>query len=141
MLSPTNQLMFTSSNSSEPDHGFQIAPMVDVVFVLLLFFMALAGVRQIEKQMSVNLPAGGEGGHFSVVIDISAEGEVLGNGKSLVPQSGSDLAGLRQWLRAVADSDGGAPVVIRPAASATHERFLQVLATLQEVGLRKITFA
>ena len=31
------------------DLGFQIAPMVDVVFVLLLFFMASAGAQVVEN--------------------------------------------------------------------------------------------
>ena len=32
-----------SVGSDDGDIGFQIAPMVDVVFVLMLFFMASAG--------------------------------------------------------------------------------------------------
>ena len=40
------------------DIGFQIAPMVDVVFVLLLFFMASAGSQIIPKELTINLPSG-----------------------------------------------------------------------------------
>ncbi|MEI6494225.1 MAG: biopolymer transporter ExbD, partial [Verrucomicrobiota bacterium] len=36
--------------SEDGDIGFQIAPMVDVVFVLLLFFMSCAGQQIIEKE-------------------------------------------------------------------------------------------
>ena len=44
--------------SEDGDPGFQIAPMVDVVFVLLLFFMASAGSQVIERELNINLPSG-----------------------------------------------------------------------------------
>ena len=37
--------------------GFQIAPMIDVVFVIMLFFMVLAGDRQVETLMPMTLPS------------------------------------------------------------------------------------
>ena len=39
------------------DFGFQIAPMVDVVFVLLLFFMACAGEKTKEGYFDIGLPS------------------------------------------------------------------------------------
>ena len=47
-----------SVGSEDGDIGFQIAPMVDVVFVLMLFFMASAGMQVVEKELSINLPSG-----------------------------------------------------------------------------------
>ena len=128
-----------SSESSDPDHGFQIAPMVDVVFVLLLFFMALAGMQQIEKHLKADLPAG-PGPGIPLVIDISAAGEVRCNGLELLGATERDPARLAAWLKNVADSEPNAPVAIRPTPDAEHGRFIQVLATLQQAGLSKISF-
>ncbi len=50
--------MAGSVGSEDGDMGFQIAPMVDVVFVLMLFFMASAGSQIVEKELTINLPAG-----------------------------------------------------------------------------------
>ena len=36
--------------------GFQIAPMIDVVFVIMLFFMVMAGAVKVEKELNVTLP-------------------------------------------------------------------------------------
>ena len=36
--------------------GFQIAPMIDVVFVIMLFFMVQAGDRQVETELKMKLP-------------------------------------------------------------------------------------
>ena len=40
------------------DIGFQIAPMVDVVFVLLLFFMCVGWFPDHSKELTINLPSG-----------------------------------------------------------------------------------
>ena len=36
--------------NTNPDVGFQIAPMIDVVFVILVFFMSLAAQIRIEHR-------------------------------------------------------------------------------------------
>src|SRR5205823_3530918 len=50
--------MAGSVGSEDGDMGFQIAPMVDVVFVLLLFFMASTGSKVMENVLYINLPSG-----------------------------------------------------------------------------------
>jgi len=42
--------------SSEINLGFQIAPMVDVVFVIMLFFMVMAGAVKVENVHNTKLP-------------------------------------------------------------------------------------
>ena len=36
--------------------GFQIAPMIDVVFVIMLFFMVMAGAVKVERELKTTLP-------------------------------------------------------------------------------------
>ena len=36
--------------------GFQIAPMIDVVFVIMLFFMVMAGAVKVERELNTKLP-------------------------------------------------------------------------------------
>jgi biopolymer transport protein ExbD len=52
--------MAGGGGSGDGDFGFQIAPMVDVVFVLLLFFMACAGTNQVEGLLKIALPSQGD---------------------------------------------------------------------------------
>src|SRR4051812_23842888 len=46
------------SHSAEAggDLGFQIAPMIDVVFVILVFFMSLSATVKIEAELNSKLP-------------------------------------------------------------------------------------
>ena len=42
--------------SGETNLGFQIAPMIDVVFVIMLYFMVMAGAVQKENSHNTKLP-------------------------------------------------------------------------------------
>src|SRR3954464_4547041 len=92
--------MAGSVGSEDGDVGFQIAPMVDVVFVLLLFFMASAGVQMVEKQLTVNLPGKSER-HVEepLFIDIAADGTVSLNNTVFGLPADKTLAKLKSFLR------------------------------------------
>ena len=76
-----------SIGSEDGDIGFQIAPMVDVVFVLMLFFMACAGQQVIEKELGINLPSGAISVNAvpktPIMVDISADGQVQVQGQAM----------------------------------------------------------
>src|SRR4051794_41233707 len=93
--------MAASVGNSEGDLGFQIAPMVDVVFVLLLFFMAVAAVKQKEFGLAADLPVPGPPGlrpEIPLVIGISAEGQVTMNDFVYGQPTDKALPALREKL-------------------------------------------
>src|SRR5438128_1653918 len=104
--------------SDEGDIGFQIAPMVDVVFVLMLFFMASAGMQVTEKELGINLPSGANaaaGGPppTPVIIDISADGQVTMNNQVYDTPVSKDLPTLRAKLKEITSfGEGKDPVII-----------------------------
>ncbi|MFZ4484484.1 MAG: ExbD/TolR family protein, partial [Chthoniobacterales bacterium] len=93
-----------SIGSEDGDVGFQIAPMVDVVFVLLLFFMASAGSQVVERELNISLPSG-RGGQSSgppptpVIIDIAADGIVSMNSKVFDTPVSKEMPELRARLK------------------------------------------
>ncbi len=127
-----------SIESCEP--GFQIAPMVDVVFVLLLFFMASAGSQIVEKEITVNLPHG-KGHPTTVVIEIAESGEVSLNSRVLGTAEDRRLEVLRQWFRDVFREYGdGDAVLIRPAADVRQQRIVDVLDAVSASGVKHLSF-
>ncbi len=132
--------MSSSPRTEDGDIGFQIAPMVDVVFVLMLFFMACAGWQMKERELSASLP--GHGGDATViVIEIADDGRVLLNSQPLGENGDHQLAGLRAWFKdARARFGTDDPVVIRPAASTRQERIIDVLNATTASGVGKISF-
>lgn len=126
------------------DFGFQIAPMVDVVFVLLLFFMACAGQNITEGFMKVALPSGAEATNsvkVPIVIDIDAAGNVSVNRE---PKGGGkgdhELKELTDFLTGSMKSDPEDPVIIRPSMDALHERVIDVLNSCRNARVKNLSF-
>ena len=133
--------MASSAASENGDPGFQIAPMVDVVFVLMLFFMASAGMRMKEKELPVQLPGVGVSISPPIVIAIDSDGRVSINDKTYAVATDKSLGDLRGWLSGVIAQFGiEEPVIIRPASDVRHERIMQVLNAAAASGVVKVTF-
>jgi biopolymer transport protein ExbD len=134
-----------SMGSEDGDIGFQIAPMVDVVFVLMLFFMASAGSQVVEKELNMNLPAGKSTSAAAVtpiVIEIAADGQVSMNSKSYGEPGDKNLGPLRDWLKNAIDTFGDKdPVIIRPNPDSKHERIVDVLNAASASGVKNLTFS
>lgn len=132
--------------SEDGDIGFQIAPMVDVVFVLLLFFMSCAGSQIIEKELNINLPSGraAPGGVPStpIIIDIFPDGKVQSSGKVYDSPTSKDLPELKAWLKdTIAKFGDKDPVIIRPDPQTKHERIMDVLNAAGASGVTKLSFS
>lgn len=134
--------------SEDGDVGFQIAPMVDVVFVLLLFFMASAGSQILEKELNINLPSGrGAAGLAGppptpIIIDILPDGTVSLNNQVMDTPTSRELPQLRDWLRDTIDRFGDKdPVIIKPDLDARHERVIDVLNAAAAAGVKNLTFS
>ena len=138
--------MAGSVGSEDGDMGFQIAPMVDVVFVLLLFFMASAGAQVVEKELAINLPSGATQGGGAVttpiVIDISPDGQVTMNNQVFGNPTDKNLTQLKEWLKGITSETGSNkdPVIIRPANDARQERVIDVLNACAAGGVKNLTF-
>ena len=139
--------MAGSVGSEDGDIGFQIAPMVDVVFVLMLFFMACAGSQVKEKELKIALPSGAPANSANnpktpIVIDISPEGQVSMNDEVFGAPTDKGLTRLREWLKSTMDQFGGEdPVIIRPQSETRHERIVDVLNAAAYAGVKNLTFS
>ena len=136
-----------SVGSEDGDIGFQIAPMVDVVFVLMLFFMACAGSQVNEKELNIALPSGQPATSKNnvktpIMIDISAEGQVSMNNEVYGAPTDRNLQRLREWLKATIEQFGGEdPVIIRPQPETRHERIVDVLNAAAFAQVKNLTFS
>jgi biopolymer transport protein ExbD len=134
-----------SIGSDDGDVGFQIAPMVDVVFVLMLFFMASAGVQVVEKELAMNLPSGvgkpSDVPTTPIIIDISDQGIVTANDTNFGNPDDKTLQRLRDFfssnIKQFGDKD---PVIVRPSLDTTHERVMDVLNAAAAAHVSNLAF-
>jgi biopolymer transport protein ExbD len=137
-------------NLNEGNMGFQIAPMIDVVFVIMLFFMVMAGAVKVEKELNTTLPGTAEpsGAQDFVdeqIITISDQGEVAlndepmdeGNKGHELPQLTATLMRLKQ-----ASEAAKTPVIVTIISDqgAKYSRTVDVLDALAVAQVPNVTF-
>lgn len=107
-----------------------LTPMIDVVFLLLVFFMLAS---QFGQDASVRLSGAGAGAAYSGpprLIDIAPDGLTL-NGM------GIDIAGLPDALTPLTQ-DPGDTVILRGTDGASLQRLLDVAQALQAAGFANL---
>lgn len=136
-----------------PNLGFQIAPMLDVVFVILLYFMVLAGTVKIEFEIKTTLPGSVESSSSAsadeppeeVTIGISEEGEVSLNEDPIGAPNDTHLNELYIQMRQLADaaSQASQKIIVTVAAEETvkYDRIMNVLDVLAKAKVSNVTFS
>jgi biopolymer transport protein ExbD len=120
--------------------GFQLTPMIDVVFLLLCFFVTSQIFAQWEAEIDITLPTAqtseapqrlpGE-----IIINIRANGEVVVNSRVL------DGEALGAMLARLAKMFPGQPVLIRADKAAAFEHVIAVLDRCRQADIWNISFA
>ena len=133
------------SDTSTP--GFQIAPMIDVVFVIMLFFMVLVGSLKVERELMTKLPGSGAVVRFpaeEITLSILEDGTVTLNEEAFDSPQDKALPMLTRTLRRVAASSAQQKqpvlVTLQAEAQARYERVIDVLNSLHQARIQNVTF-
>jgi biopolymer transport protein ExbD len=128
------------AGSVDGDHGFQIAPMLDILFVLLLFFMVSAGAQKHEKNLTTQLPGGAPGGDVPVQVTIDADGQVMVNNVPTDTPDDHKLPDTVGRLKAIVAANAKQPIVISPTKSTRHQRVVDVLNACAAAEVKNLAF-
>ena len=134
--------------AANPDVGFQIAPMIDVVFVILVFFMALAAQIRIEQILQTRLPgvavAGSPTEFFDEqILQVAEDGEVTLNDEVFDSPEVRDLPQLTNTLGQLQASSDAAKtklvVTLISHPDSAYERTIDALNALAAAGVTHVT--
>lgn len=117
-----------------------MTPMIDVVFLLLIFFMVTTSFSR-ETELKINLPeANGaeKSKQKDIVLTIDPDGIYYVNNKQLVNQK---MTTLKAALRQAAGNDRDLPFVIHADAKTPHQAVISALDAAGTIGFSRITFA
>lgn len=126
--------------------GFQIAPMIDVVFVIMLFFMVQAACLQSERALHLPLP-----GIPPVSPPVAEEswirildtGEILLNEDPVATGDDQRLTGFVATMRRLADASRTAKaellVSILADEQTPYQRVIDVLNALSPAGIEPVS--
>lgn len=124
----------------ETSQGFPMAPMIDVMFCLLIFFITALVYAQWEHKIGIEVPTaetGDEAGRNQgeIIINLDADGKIFVNSAELSPLR------LEGVLERIARTFKGQPVIIRADRSTDYEKVVAVLDICRKVDIYNVSFA
>ncbi len=118
-----------------------ITPLIDVVFLLLIFFMVSTTFEH-NSEINITLPSSSkemtEAKPDAVNVGLDAQGSVYINDKALV---NAQIETIKTALSDALVGLNEPPVIISADAKASHQSVVRVMDAARQLGLVKITFA
>lgn len=120
--------------------SLNLTPMIDIVFLLLIFFMVGTKFSEVEQQFDVDLPTASPMQIMTrlpdpLTVTVSRSGNLALNG---VPIAADDL---RTQLAAARDAWADQPVLIRGDGEGQYQSVIDIMNLCQEVRIRKFSLA
>lgn len=129
--------MNIDTESEADELVLNLTPMIDVVFLLLIFFMVATTFLDPEREIEVELPTAESGAEperppEEIVIAVLEDGGFIHQGTRF------DREGLLELLRRAAQHDPKTPVTIRGHRLARHESVVEVMDVCGIAGLSNL---
>ena len=128
---------------------FQIAPMVDIIFILILFFMCSAGSIKVENELNIRLPGTVQQNQPVKMIDeqvvqIQENGQVILNDQAFDAPKDRELPSLLVTLKRFKELSEAnktqALLTISSAPKTRYERVVDVLNACAAAKIEGVTF-
>lgn len=129
---------FRSQRNEEPE--VNITPLIDIVFLLLIFFMVSTTFKQ-EFEVGIELPEASSDKRIEqhqLEISINAQGEFFVNQQKLI---NTQTATLKRALQKAAGNDRRMPVIISADATTPHQAVISAMDAARQLGFSRVTFA
>jgi biopolymer transport protein ExbD len=118
-----------------------LTPLIDVVFLLLIFFMVSTTFNR-DSELSIELPSATAEAQQrkpeSIEVAIDAKGRFYVNGRQLLNTQPKTV---REALRSAAGDSESPPVIISADAKTPHQAVVQIMDAARELGFVRLTFA
>ena len=124
-----------------PQHpGIQLAPLVDVLLLLLIFFLMTWNAARNENELDVKVPKASAAKEKmapigDVIVNVKADGNVVVNRRTL---SGTELT---EMLKGLVQLNADQAVVIRGDEAGAYKNIVNVLNVCSEAGVTNVAFA
>ncbi len=127
----------TNSRSKTEEATINLTPMIDVVFLLVIFFLVGSEFSEAESKIPVNVPTAGQmqaitRGPDELIVEIAVDDSVSLNGETM------ELDPLRTKLNQYHTSYPDVKVIVRGEATGSLQRTVEVLQTVRRSGIQNI---
>ena len=124
-----------------PQHpGIQLAPLVDVLLLLLIFFLLTWNAARNENELDVKVPKASAAKEKAapigdIVVNVKADGNVVVNRRTLTAEE------LTEMLKSLVQLYPDQAVVIRGDEAGAYKNIVGVLNICSEAGVSNVAFA
>ena len=130
-------MQFRRQTSSQED--INLTPLIDVVFLLLIFFMVSTTFTK-ETHLDIDLPEASIEPQAITKVDIidvvvQASGDYIINGQRLVNQQEKTLL---EGLKLVSNGDTDQPLTITADAKASHQAVVKAMDVAGQLGFSQL---
>ena len=117
-----------------------LAPMIDVVFLLLIFFIVTWNYARFETELDVSVPVAEEGADPArqvgeIIVNIREDGTIVVNTVELTEEE------LYQRLKTIADVYRDQAVILRGDGKAAYNHIIRALDIIQRAKIWNVAFA
>ena len=130
---------FRTIKAEDPD--VNLTPLIDVVFLLLIFFMVSTTFKH-ESQINIDLPQASvepvETKEKPLEITIDAEGHYFVNQQGLV---NTQLGTLMKAIRTVTNGQTDVSLIISADAKTPHQAVVTAMDAARKVGITRLSLA
>jgi biopolymer transport protein ExbD len=128
---------FGSTNEPEEDAAIDISPLIDCIFILLIFFIVTTTFVE-ETGIEVDKPQAAAASALekqSVMIAVTADGAIVYGGKEI------GISGVQPIVRRFVEKEADTPVIIQADEKAPTGIFARVLDEAKLGGAAKVSLS
>ncbi len=128
--------MILRSASQEPGASVDLTPVIDMVFLLLIFFLVATTFHQTEREMNIALPEASSAEPMSTllrefVINVAADGSIIVSGQPTEP------AALKELVAQAVRANSEQKVTVRADRTASYAAVVAVLDVCKGAGIQQ----
>lgn len=118
----------------------ELAPMVDVVFLLLIFFIVTWQFARFERDMDISVPAAEETTDEprnvgEIIVNVRTDGSIVLNGLKVSEEE------LLAKLKSISEAYPDQAVILRGSSEANFQAIINVLDEIKKAGIWNVAFA
>ncbi|MDF1862105.1 MAG: biopolymer transporter ExbD [Verrucomicrobiales bacterium] len=118
----------------------ELAPMIDVVFLLLIFFIVTWQFARFERDMDISVPAAEEAQDTDrqageIIVNVREDGSIILNGRTVTEEE------LLSKLKAISEAYPDQAVILRGSSEANFQAIINVLDEIKKAGIWNVAFA
>jgi len=129
-------MLIKAKSSSSTLPSIELTPIVDMVFLLLIFFLVATTFQQTEREMQIALPEASSAGPISmalreIVINVDAEGSIIVAGRTMTTED------LRALVEEAVAANPEQKVTVRGDQATAYAQIVRVLDVCKGAGVQE----